>query len=394
MINRQTIAAIVALALGGFTIGTTEFVTMGLLPDMATDIGVGIPAAGHVISAYAVGVVIGAPLIVALGARMPRRALAVGLVVALGVGNLLTALAPTYETLVAARFVAGLPHGAYFGVASLIAASLVPRDMRGRAVSAVMLGLAAAQLAGVPASAWLGQVAGWRVAYWLVVALAVVTVTAIVATVPSTPRDLTASVRRELGALRNRQVWLTLGIGMVGFGGMFAVYSYIAPLVTDVTGLDRGAIPWMLFAFGLGGVIGTVVGGRLTDIALFSTLIGSMGSIGVVLALVAVGSAWAPSAFLLIFVLSLNGSVLAIALQLQLMRVAGRAEMLGAALNHAGLNGANALGAWLGGLVIAAGYGYTAPAVVGVALAGAGLVVLGASALHERRDHLSVSLSH
>ncbi|MDO9378016.1 MAG: MFS transporter [Nocardioidaceae bacterium] len=387
-------AAITALALGGFVIGTTEFVTMGLLPDIATGVGATIPEAGHVITAYAAGVVVGAPLIVSLGARLPRRGLALGLVLALAFGNVLTALAPSYGSLIAARFVAGLPHGAYFGVASLIATSLVTRDKRGRAVSSVMLGLAVAQVAGVPASTWLGQTLGWRSAYWAVVALAVVTAVGLATVVPASGRDRTASVRRELGALRRPQVWLTVGIGTVGFGGMFAVYSYVAPTITEVTGLGRGAIPWILFTFGLGSIVGTTLGGRLGDRWLFGSLVGAMVTIGGFLALF-VGAAHHPvSAVVVLFLISVNASVLAVLLQLRLMLVAGDAEMLGAALNHSALNIANGLGAWLGGLVIAAGLGYTAPAGVGVVLAAAGLLVLVVSATLERRDHLRVSLSH
>ena len=391
---RHVAWAIVALALGGFVIGTTEFVTMGLLPEIARGIDSSIPKTGHVISAYALGVVVGAPAIISLSARLPKRALALGLVLALGLGNVLTALAPSYAALFGARFIAGLPHGAYFGVASLIAASLVPPERRGRAVSSVMLGLAVANVVGVPASTWLGQTLGWRSAYWTVVILTIVTAAAITVFVPHLPRDRAASVRRELGALKRPQVWLTLGIGTVGFGGMFAVYSYIAPTVTDVTGLSRSYIPWMLFAFGVGGVVGTVIGGKLADLALFGSLVASMVTIGVILAVFMVAAHSPVGAFATMFLLSVNASVLVVCLQMRLMLVAGEAEMLGAALNHASLNIANGLGAWLGGIVIAAGYGYTAPAAVGVALAGAGLVVLLVSALLERRQHLHTSLAH
>src|SRR5829696_5881903 len=214
----RTVIAIVALALGGFAIGTTEFVTMGLLPDIAEGVGVDIPSAGHLISAYALGVVVGAPVIAALSARLPRRALLVGLMTAFLVGNVLTALSPGYRTLLVARFFAGLPHGAYFGVASLIAASLVRPHQRGRAVSSVMLGLSVALLVGVPAATWLGQSLGWRSAYWTVVAIAAATVLSVLAVVPSSPAPRSAGVRAELTALRNPQVLLTLVVAIVGFG--------------------------------------------------------------------------------------------------------------------------------------------------------------------------------
>jgi DHA1 family inner membrane transport protein len=386
----RLVAALVALALGGFAIGTTEFVTMGLLPDIAAGVGVSIPSAGHVISAYALGVVIGAPVIAALSARLPRRALLVGLMVAFLLGNGFTALAPGYATMLLARFVAGLPHGAYFGVASLVAASLVPPRLRGRAVSSVMLGLAVANLAGVPAATWLGQQFGWRSAYWAVVAVALLTIASVLAVVPSSPAQPGASVRTELGALRRPQVVLTLLVGVVGFGGMFAVYSYIAPLATDVAGISRGAIPALLLVYGVGGVVGTALGGRLADAALFRSLVGAEIATGLVLVSVLVAARHPVSLFVVVFLLSLVASVLVICLQMRLMAVAGEAQMLGAALNHSALNAANALGAWLGGAVIAAGHGFRAPAAVGGLLAAGGLVFLAVSAVLRRRELAAV----
>ena len=387
----RTVIAIVALALGGFAIGTTEFVTMGLLPDIADGVGVDIPSAGHLISAYAVGVVIGAPVIAAFSARFPRRALLVALMAALLVGNALTALAPGYRTLLVARLLAGLPHGAYFGVASLVAASLVAPRLHGRAVSSVMLGLSVALVAGVPAATWLGQSFGWRSAFWLVVVLAAATMAAVLAVVPSTPGRPEATVRGELGALRRPQVLLTLAIGIVGFGGMFALYSYIAPLVTDVAGLSRGTLPVILFVYGIGGVVGTALAGRLGDWALFPSVAGALIALMVVLALTALVAPWAPALVVGVLLVSVSGSTLAILLQLRLMETAGEAQMLGAALNHSALNLANALGAWVGGLVIAAGLGYRAPSAVGAGLAAAGLVPLVMSAVLRRREQRSAA---
>jgi DHA1 family inner membrane transport protein len=375
------VVAIVALALGGFAIGTTEFVTMGVLPDIAIGVGVDIPAAGHLISAYALGVVVGSPVLAALGARLPRRALLVGLMAAFLVANSLSALAPGYRTLLVARFLSGLPHGAYFGVASLVAASLVGPHLRGRAVSSVMLGLAAATLAGVPVATWLGQQFGWRSAYWTVAVLAVLTMIAVLAVVPSSPGRPEATVRGELGALRRPQVLLTLLVGVVGFGGMFALYSYIAPVVTEVAGLSRGTVPIVLLVYGAGGVVGTALGGRLADVALFRSLVGTISTLAVVLAAVAVTAMWPAALFVGVFLVSVFASALAILLQMRLMETAGEAQMLGAALNHSALNLANATGAWVGGLVIAAGFGYRAPSAVGAGLAVAGLLPLAASAV-------------
>ena len=382
----RIVAAILALALGGFAIGTTEFVTMGLLPDIADGVAVSIPTAGHAISAYALGVVVGAPVIAALTARLPRRGLLVALMVAFTAGNAFTALAPSYGWLVLARFTAGLPHGAYFGVASLVAAALVPARLRGRAVSSVMLGLSVATVAGVPAATWLGQHLGWRAAYWAVVALALAIVAAVLAVVPWAPAQPGASVRTEVRALGRAQVLLTAGVGIVGFGGMFAFYSYVAPLATEVAGLSRGAIPIVLLVYGVGGVIGTALAGRLADLALFPSLVGAVLATGVVLAAVTVLGSTPAGLLTAAFLVSLSASVLAICLQLRLMEAAGDAQMLGAALNHSALNVANALGAWLGGAVIAAGLGYRAPSLAGAGLAAGGLVILAVSALLRHRE--------
>jgi DHA1 family inner membrane transport protein len=359
---------------------------MGLLPEITRGVGVDIPTGGHLISAYALGVVIGAPVIAALGARLPRRRLALGLMVAFLLGNALTALAPNYNTLLLARLVAGLPHGAYFGVASLIAASLVPAEVRGRAVSSVMLGLAVANVAGVPAATWLGQQLGWRAGYWSVAVIAGLTVLSVLLLVPSSPASPGAGVRTELGALRRPQVLLTLLTGVVGFGGMFAMYSYIAPTVTEVAGASSGFVPVVLLAFGVGGVAGTALGGRLADRALFPSLAGAGVVMGAVLALMLLAAHSAATLVLAVLAVAAAGSVLVVCLQLRLMEVAGDAQMLGAALNHSALNLANALGAWLGGLVIAAGEGYTAPSLVGAGLSVLGLAALGASALVGRRE--------
>lgn len=377
--------AILALSIGGFTIGTTEFVMMGLLPEVAEGVGASIPDAGHLISAYALGVVVGAPLLAYFGAGWPRRAMLVALMAAYGVFNLLSAVAQGFGMLFVARFLDGLPHGGYFGVASLVAASLVDASRKGRAVASVMLGLSVANVIGVPLVTWVGQHVGWRSAFGMVAALSAVTVAMILAFVPACPGDPEASGRRELAAFGRAQVWLTLAAGAIGFGGLFAVFSYIAPTVTEVGGLPDGAVPVFLTALGLGMVAGTYGAGRLADWSVMRSLF--IGGVGLGAALLLF---WllAPGGFLALpaaFAITALGSVLVVNLQLRLMDVAGDAQTLGAAMNHASLNVGNALGAWLGGVVIAAGYGYRAPALAGVGLALAGVAVLAFSAVLQLR---------
>jgi DHA1 family inner membrane transport protein len=374
-----------ALAMGGFAIGTTEFMAMGLLPKVADGVGVSIPAAGHLISAYALGVVVGAPVLAFFGARLPRRGLLVALMSAYAGANALSALAGSYGLLLLSRFLGGVPHGAYFGVASLVAASLAPRGREGRAVAMVMIGLSVANVIGVPAATWMGQHLGWRSAFWVAASLAVLTATLVTAFVPACPGDADATGRRELRLFAEPQAWLTLLAGAIGFGGMFALYSYIAPVVTELGGLSDGAVPVFLLAFGLGMVAGTYVAGPLADWSVFRSLLGASLAMALLLLLYAALASAGWWALAPAFLVAIASSVLVVTLQLRLMSVAGDAQTLGAAMNHSSLNIGNALGAWLGGLVIAAGWGYRAPSLVGVVLALAGLAVLLLSASVHRR---------
>ncbi|MER2082137.1 MULTISPECIES: MFS transporter [Rhodococcus] len=374
-----------ALALGGFGIGTTEFVAMGLLPEMASGLGVSEPVAGHVISAYALGVVVGAPLIAALTARVPRRTLLIALMVAFTVGNAASVFAPSYTTLMMARFVAGLPHGAYFGVAALVAAHLAEPGKRAKAVAMVMMGLSVANVIGVPVAAWIGQALGWRSAFALVAVIGVATVASLFVWIPRLDGMPVTNPITELGALGRVQVWMTLIVGMVGFGGMFAVYTYISTTLTDVSGLGASFIPLALMLYGLGMVAGNFVGGYLADRALMKGLFLSMGSLVVILAVFVIAVRNPYTALVFVFLIGLAGSSMVPGLQTRLMDVAEDAQTLAASLNHAALNIANAFGAWIGGVVIAAGYGYTAPAAVGSLLAVAGLVVLAVAVILQRR---------
>ncbi|RZT25719.1 DHA1 family inner membrane transport protein [Mycobacterium sp. BK558] len=379
--------AVVALALGGFGIGTTEFVSMGLLPDIATSFGISEPSAGHIISAYALGVVVGAPAIAALTARMARRKLLLGLIAVFTLGNLASMVAPSYDTLILARFAAGLPHGAFFGVAGLAAAHLMGPQNRAKAVAHVMSGLTIATVLGVPMASWLGQSLGWRAAFGLVVGIGVVTLTALWCWLPKHLQTMqSTSPLAELSALRRPQVWLAILVGMIGFGGMFAVYTYIATTMTDVAGLPRPLIPLALMVFGLGMFCGNLIGGRLADRSVIRALYMSLGALAAALTLFVAAAHNPWTALLVLFAIGTSGSAVGPALQTRLMDVGHGAQTLAAALNHSALNIGNASGAWVGGLVIAAGLGYTAPAAAGAVLAVAGIAILTVSALLQRRS--------
>ncbi|MGY3554368.1 MFS transporter [Williamsia sp. R60] len=377
--------AVLALALGAFGIGTTEFVAMGLLPSIADSLGTTEPTAGHVISAYALGVVVGAPLIAALTARMSRRTLLIALMVAFTIGNAATVLAQSYGMLMVARFVAGLPHGAYFGVAALVAAHLAGPDARAKAVGQVMLGLSVANVIGVPAATWLGSTLGWRAAFVVVVVIGLLTIGALSVFLPTLSGMKITNPITELGALTRPQVWFTLFIGIVGFGGMFAFYTYISTTLTSVSGVSESFIPIALMLFGLGMVTGNIAGGALADRGVVRAIFIGLVAITVVLILFALlaDNPWA--ALVLTFLIGVSGTALTPALQIRLMDVAEDAQTLAAALNHSALNIANAGGAWLGGLVIAAGYGYRAPSLLGAGLAVAGLLVLALALAYARR---------
>ena len=362
-----------ALAMGGFAIGTTEFATMSLLPYFAASLHITAPTAGHVISAYALGVVVGAPLLSVLAARQPRRRVLLLLMTAFALGNGLSALAPSYHWLLAARFFSGLPHGAYFGAASLMAASLTP-ERRTFAVSRVMLGLTVATVIGVPAADWLGQAAGWRWGFVVVAGLGLLTVLLVTLSAPAGVAQHDASPWRELGALRHVQVWLTLATGAVGFGGLFAVYTYLADTLAKVTHVSASVVPLVLCVFGAGMTLGNLVVPRAADRALMPTAGGLLLWSAAALALFpfAARNVWLTGAD--VFLIGFGGSV-ATVLQTRLMDVAGDAQSLAAALNHAAFNAANALGPWLAGMTIAAGYGWTSAGWVGCALALSGFAI-------------------
>ncbi len=369
-----------ALSIGGFAIGTTEFATMSLLRYFAHDLRIDEPTAGRVISAYALGVVVGAPIIAVLSARLPRRTLLVGLMILFAITNGLSALAPSYEWMLAARFLSGLPHGAYFGIAALVAASLVPPERRTQAVGRVLLGLTVATIVGVPLANWLGQAVGWRWGFALVTALSLACATMVWIFAPADRPAATASPLRELTALRSPHVWLTLGIGAIGFGGIFSVYTYLGSTLIDVTHVSAAVTPFVFAAFGIGMTAGNLLVPRYADRAVMATAGKLLVWSAIVLGLytVAAHNIWTVT----LDVIAIGfGGALATVLQTRLMDVAGEAQSLAAALNHSAFNVANALGPWLGGMAVAAGFGWPSTGLVGSALAVGGLLVWAVAAM-------------
>ncbi|MGO2660510.1 MAG: MFS transporter [Mycetocola reblochoni] len=366
--------AILALAIGGFGIGVTEFVVMGIMPQIAEGIGGTEADVGHGISAYALGVVVGAPVITALAAKVGRKRLLLAIIVLFIVGNGLTIFATEVPTFLASRFLSGLPHGVYFGVASVTAASMADPDRRGRTIAKIFLGLTIANLAGVPAATWLGQAFGWQTAFMIVVLIGVINLLAVLIWVPAGPVRSDASITRELTALKSGQLWLGLMIGAIGFAGIFAVYSYITPIVTGVSGVPEALVPLIMALFGLGMTVGTMFGGRLADWSVDRSIIIALIAMAVVLGLFGafVHITWV--AYVGAFVLGVCSQLLGPPVQIRLMDSAPQAPSLAASMHHAAFNMANAMGAAAGGFFIARQM-LVAPAWAGVGFALAGLLV-------------------
>ncbi|MVA76101.1 MFS transporter [Auraticoccus sp. F435] len=367
--------AVWVLALGAFGIGTTEFVTMGLLPEMAASFGVSIPTAGWLITAYALGVVAGAPTLTALTHRLPRRTVLIGLMALFTAAHAASALAPTFAALVAARFGTGLAHGTFFGVAALVARVLAPPGRQGRAMALVFAGLTVANVVGVPLGTFVGQSAGWRVTFGLVGVIGVATMVALALAMPalSTPAG---PLRAQFGAFRRGQVWLTLLITVVGFGSTFTVLSYVSPLLTEVAGFAGSSVAWVLVLFGLGATAGNLLGGRLADWSVSRTLVLGMASQAVVYALLFGLAESALAAATGVFLFAFAGFLMGSAIQTRVIVAAGGGASMASAAMQAAFNTGNALGAFLGGAVIDAGFGYASPALVAALLAASGLGLL------------------
>lgn len=377
--------ALLALAISAFGIGTTEFVMMGLLPNVADDLGTSVPTAGYLVSAYALGVVVGAPLLAAGGARVPRKGMLVLLMGVFTLGNLASALAPGFATLLAGRVLAGLPHGAFFGVGAVVAARLVREDRAARAVAAMFLGLTVANIVGVPGGTALGQQFGWRATFVVITAIGLLAMAALAVLVPRMPLEHQGGIGHELRALGSRQVLLWLATAVFGFAGVFAVYSYLASMMTEVTGLAESSVTLVLALYGVGMTLGALLAGPLTDRAPRRTLYGALGSLAVVLAAFPFALPVTWLALVLVGVLGVVGFMITTPLQMLIMRGARQAPTLASASNQSAFNLANAGGAWLGGVAISAGWGWGSPALVGSALALVGLgLAIGTGALARR----------
>ncbi|MFJ4219994.1 MFS transporter [Curtobacterium luteum] len=393
--SRRLPAGLVALAIGGFGIGLTEFVILGLLPEVATDFAVTIPQAGYLVSGYAISVAFGGVFVTAATANMRPKTVLCALMVLFIIGNLLSAIAAGYGAMLAGRIVAALCHGAFFGIGSVLAASLVGPDRKAQAISTMFLGLTVANVLGVPLGTFLGQVSGWRSTFWVITGIGVVALVGLIAFIPqqAAAHRPAGQLRRELDAFRNGQVWLSILVTVFGFGAMFGTFTYIAPILTELSGLSDAAIPWMLVLFGAGLFIGNIVGGRAADRSLDRTLItllASLAAVLVVFALVA-SNPWAAATAL--FLLGAVGFASVPGMQMRVLEFAQAAPTLASGVNISAFNAGNAIGAWLGGLTIIAGFGYRSPIVVGAVLAGTALLLILMAAGAHRRSAPTIATS-
>lgn len=367
--------ALLALTMGGFGIGLTEFVIAGLLPEVAASFSVSEARAGGLVSGYALAVAVGAVVLTAAVTRLDRKTVLIGLLVLFVAGNLISAVAPTYAVMLLGRVVAALCHGAFFGIGSVTAANLVPPGRRAAAVATMFAGLTTANVLGVPLGTFIGQQLGWRATFWVITGIGLIALAGVATLVPSTPADPDARIGRELAAFRSPQVWASLAITTLGFGGMFGAFTYIAYTVTEVGGFPASAVSWLLVLFGVGLFAGNQVGGRAADRSLQRTLALALAALAGVMVLFALTAESRLATIVLIAAMGLAGFATVPALQLRIMVFAPTAPTLAAGANIGAFNLGNAIGAWLGGLTISAGLGYTSPLWVGAAMVVAGLAV-------------------
>ncbi|RUO77833.1 MFS transporter [Idiomarina seosinensis] len=383
--------AIFAMAIGTFAIGIGEFVMMGLLPDVGQEFSTNSQQTGYLVSLYALGVVIGAPLITVIFARVPKKLLLLILMLIYAAGNIASANASSFIELQWWRFLTGLPHGAYGGIVCLMAAAMVRKDQRGMAVTMVMMGLTIAILVGNPVATWFGQLLDWRWVYQGVGITALAAAVLILLVVPAYPEKNRTRTRTELSALKNHQVLLTLAIGSIGFGGMFAVLSYLAPTLLEATQVSAAWIPVALLVYGIGSLTGSLVGGWATDVNIKWAIGGSLGWSMLVLLVFPFSIEKLATILPMVFLLG-STAALVPTLQVRLMDVAGEAQTLAASLNHAAFNIANGLGAYLGGLAIVSPWQWQGTGWVGALLAGSGLVLFFITKHHSRKNSYAESL--
>ncbi len=380
-------AGLIALALGGFGIGLTEFVITGLLPEVAADYGVTETTAGWLVTGYALAVIVGALGLTAATTRLPRKQVLLGLLVLFVIGNTLSAAAPTYGVMMVGRVVAALCHGAFFGIGSVVASNMVARERRASAVALMFTGLTASNVLGVPFGTFLGQALGWRATFWAIAGIGVVALVGVLVLVPAVRQAEQPSLVRELGAFRSGQVWLSLGITVLGYGGMFGAFTYIAYTLTSVSGFASSTVPWLLVVFGVGLFVGNFVGGKLAARSIDGTLLVVLSALTVVLALFALVATSPALTVVALVLMGAFGFATVPALQTRVMHHADHAPTLASGANIAAFNLGNALGAWIGGLTIAAGLGYTSPiwAGAGITVVSVALTLVAAAAARRHR---------
>lgn len=366
---------LIALALGGFGIGLTEFVILGLLPEVATDFAVSEAAAGWFITGYALAVAVGALALTAAVTRLPRKQVLVGLLVLFIVGNFLSAIAETYTVMMLGRIIAALCHGAFFGIGAVVAGNMVAPAKKASAIAIMFTGLTLANVLGVPFGTLLGQNLGWRATFWAITVIGIIALIGIAVLVPVQPRSGASSLRAELGSFRSAQVWLSLTITILGYGGMFGAFTYIAYTLTEVSGFRSTTVPWLLIVFGVGLFIGNLLGGKAADRALDKTLIVLISGLTVILVFFALTAGNQVATVISLVFLGAFGFGTVPGLQMRVMKYAGSATTLVSGANIGAFNVGNALGAWVGGFTISAGLGYTSPIWAGAAITAAGLVV-------------------
>ncbi|PRY55000.1 MFS transporter [Glycomyces artemisiae] len=373
--KRRRVLALGALALGAFGIGLTEFVVVGLLGPLGEDLHVSISTAGLLVTGYAASVAIGAPIMTAIGANLPRKTMLVILMALFIAGNVLAAVAVTYGQLMTGRVVSALCHGAFMGIGPIMAASLVAPEKRSRAIALMMTGLTLANVVGVPFGTALGQQLGWRAAFWAIVAIGAASLAAILLFVPARANDKGEGLRGELAVFRRPQVWLVLTITMLGWGAAYAAITFLEPLLTRVSGFETSTVPWLMLLFGVGLTAGNLLGGRLADRAVMPALYGTLAAATAALVVFAFAVHSPVPAAIMVFVLGAAGFAMVPVLQTRVLDAAAGAPSLASSVNAAAFNVGIALSAWFGGLAIDAHWGLTAPIWIGVAMGAAALAV-------------------